>query len=59
MGRNSNESILKYQRKAYEDIRLRVKKGEKETIKAHAEKKGLSLNAYINMLIEKDMEEEK
>ncbi|MBC8576672.1 antitoxin [Yanshouia hominis] len=57
MSRNSNESILKYQKKAYEDIRLRVKRGEKDIIKAHAESKGMSLNAYINDLIEKDMKE--
>ena len=59
MSRNSNESILKYQKKAYEDIRLRVKRGKKDIIKAHAESKGMSLNAYINDLIEKDMKENK
>ena len=46
-------------KKAYEDIRLRVKRGEKDIIKAHAESKGISLNAYINDLIEKDMKEKK
>ncbi len=55
MSRNSNESILKYQKKAYEDIRLRVKRGEKDIIKVYAESKGMSLNAYINNLIKKDM----
>jgi len=39
-------------------IYLTVSKGHKEKIKAHIEKKypGMSLNAYINELIDKDME---
>ena len=32
-----------------------VPKGDLEKIKAHAESLGMSLNAYINLLIEKDM----
>lgn len=36
-------------------IYLTVVKGRKEEIKAHAESLGMSLNAYINDLIEKDM----
>jgi len=32
-------------------------KGGLEKIKAHAGRKGMSLNAYINSLIEKDMQE--
>lgn len=45
----------KYVKKAYEDIRLRVKTGEKARIEAHAKAKGQSLNGYINGLIKKDM----
>lgn len=33
-----------------------VEKGEKDKMKAHAQSKGISLNAYIVALIEKDME---
>lgn len=36
-------------------IYLTVAKGQKEEIKTRAESLGLSLNAYINDLIEKDM----
>lgn len=32
-----------------------VEKGEKDKIKAHAQSKGMSLNAYIVSLIEKDI----
>lgn len=37
-------------------ITIVVNKGEKAKIKAHAEKNGMSLNAYIVELIERDME---
>lgn len=45
----------KYIAKAYEQIITRVKKGQKAQIQAYAESQGLSLNGYINKLIEKDM----
>lgn len=48
-----------YAKKTYDDIRLQVKKGEKDIIKAYAESKGMSLNGYINKLIKDDMEENK
>jgi predicted DNA binding CopG/RHH family protein len=38
-----------------DDVIFRVKKGRKAEIKAHAESLGMSLNAYINYLIDKDM----
>ncbi|MCL2054092.1 MAG: antitoxin [Oscillospiraceae bacterium] len=40
-----------------DQIIIIVKKGEKEKIKAHAEKMGKSLNAYMNDLIKEDMKE--
>lgn len=49
----------KYRTKAYDQINLTVKKGLKAIYKAHAEEQGMSLNAYIISLIEKDMEEYK
>lgn len=47
----------KYRSKAYDQINITAKKGMKEVYKSHAEKRGMSLNAYIINLIEKDMEE--
>lgn len=44
-----------YSRKAYDDIRLQVKKGQKEIIRQYAQQRGLSLNGYINKLIQDDM----
>ena len=54
-GKTSNASKAKYNAKAYDRIIFTVSKGRKEDIKAHAESKGMSLNAYVNELIEKDM----
>lgn len=47
----------KYRTKSYDQINITAKKGMKETYKAQAKKRGMSLNAYIISLIEKDMEE--
>ncbi len=51
-------ATLKYRTKAYDRIEITIPKGEKEAYKAQAEKRGMSLNAYIISLIEKDMEAE-
>lgn len=48
----------KYTKKAYDDLKLRVKKGEKEKIKEYAESQGKSLNGFINELIYKAMGEQ-
>ena len=55
MGSSATKAKNKYASKTYDRIALLVKKGDREKIKAHAESKGMSLNAYINMLIDKDM----
>lgn len=39
-----------------DEFKVRVPKGQKAVIQAHAQSKGLSLNAYIVSLIEKDMD---
>lgn len=54
---SQTQASAKYNAKAYEEIKLRVKKGEKNCIKSFAESKGMSLNGYINDLIKRDMEQ--
>ena len=49
------KATAKYEKANYDDIRLRVKKGQREQIKAYAESQGKSLNSYINELIQADM----
>ncbi|RGX51158.1 antitoxin [Anaerotruncus sp. AF02-27] len=58
MGNAATRAKNKYASKAYDRIALQVKKGNRDKIKAHAESLGLSLNAYINKLIDEDMNKE-
>lgn len=51
MGKTSAKVKNRYNAKAYDRIYLNVKKGEKDRLKAHAEKHGESLNEFINRAI--------
>ena len=46
----------KYNAKAYDNLRIVVKKGRKDIIKAHAEQRGESLNGFVNRAIDEAME---
>lgn len=46
----------KYNDRMYDDIKIRVPKGDRERFKAHAEAKGISLNQLIVNLVREDME---
>lgn len=54
--RRANE---KYNAKAYDEIKVRVSKGNKDIIKAHADGKGESLNGFVNRAIDETMERDK
>ena len=41
--------------KAYDEIKVRVFKGDKEKVKAHAENQGESLNGFIKRAIDETM----
>ena len=58
-GKTSNESKAKYNAKAYDRINIAVPKGRKDDIQAIAERYGLSINAYINKIIEAALEQER
>lgn len=49
-------AVAKYNARAYDRIELKVLKGKKETIKAHAEQQGESLNGFINRAIDETTE---
>ena len=51
--RRANE---KYNAKTYEEIKVRVHKGQKDIIKAHAESKGESINGFVNRAIDETMQ---
>lgn len=52
------KATAKYMKNKLDDIKVRVPKGKREVYKAHAERKGKSLNSLIIELLEKDMQEE-
>lgn len=46
------KAVAKYNAKAYDEIKIRVPKGDKEIYKAIAEAKGKSLNQMITEMLE-------
>ena len=55
-GKNSYESIKRYEDKAYDKVLVRLPKGTKENIQAHAEAHSESVNGFINRAITETME---
>lgn len=53
----SGQAVNRYSKKAYDDVRVRVKKGRKELIQKRAEELNKSVNSYIVNLIEQDMKD--
>jgi predicted HicB family RNase H-like nuclease len=56
MGKTSSKVKDRYNLKAYDEIKVRVYKGQKEIIQAHAEGRGESTNAFIQRAIKETME---
>ena len=55
VGKTSSAVKDRYNAKAYDEIKVRVFKGRKENIQAHAESRNESVNAFINRAIENQM----
>ena len=55
-GKNSYESIKRYEDKAYDKVLVRLPKGKKDIIKAHAEAHSESVNGFINRAIDEAIE---
>jgi hypothetical protein len=51
-------AVNKYMKENYDEIKVRTEKGQKDRIKAHAESRGESVNAFINRAISETMERE-
>lgn len=59
MGKASTRAQNKYISKTYDRINLTVPKGHKEEIKAHADIRGESVNAFINRAIDEAIARDK
>ena len=53
---SQKKATMKYIKANLEEIRIRVRIGRKEIIKAHAEKQGESLSKFLNRAINETME---
>lgn len=50
------KAVSKYMKENYDEIKVRVEKGRKTEIKAHAEAQGESVNGFINRAIDEAIE---
>lgn len=50
------KATAKYLKESVEDVRIRVPKGQKAVIKAHAEQQGESMNQFVIRAINDTME---
>lgn len=55
MGKTSSKVKDRYNAKAYDELKIRVSKGNKDIIKAHAAEQGESLNGFVNRAIDEAM----
>lgn len=50
------KAVAKYMKNNYDELKVRVPKGRKDIIKAHAEKNGESVNGFVNRAIGETMQ---
>lgn len=53
------KAVHKYVKAKYDRLEITMPKGKKDEIKAHAERQGESVNAFINRAIDETMERDK
>ena len=53
------KAVAKYEKENYDKVLVRMMKGRKEEIQAHAQARGESVNAFINRAITETMERDK
>jgi predicted HicB family RNase H-like nuclease len=46
------KAVAKYRSKTYDQLKIEVKKGKKESLQAHAAERGESLNGFVNRAID-------
>lgn len=55
MGKTSSAVKNRYNAKAYDQLPIRIPKGQKQAVEAHAASKGKSVNGLVNDLLRADM----
>lgn len=50
------KAVSKYMKANYDEIKLRVPKGQKEVIQAYAKQSGESVNSFITRVVQEAME---
>jgi predicted HicB family RNase H-like nuclease len=53
------KAVAKYMAANYDEVKVRMPKGRKNVIKAHAAARGESVNAFINRAVDEAMERDK
>lgn len=53
------KAVSKYMKENYDVYQIRMPKGKKDSIKAHAESRGESVNAFLNRAAQETMERDK
>lgn len=53
------KAVTKYMKENYDEIKVRVEKGRKGEIKAHADSQGESVNGFINRAIDQVMAQDR
>lgn len=53
------KAVSKYMKENYDVYQIRMPKGRKDIIKAHAESQGESVNSFINRAIDNQMQQDK
>ena len=49
-------AVAKYMKNNYDELKIRIPKGEKDKIKSHAENKGESINGFVKRAIDETMQ---
>lgn len=49
------KAVAKYMKNNYDELKIRVPKGRKADVEAHAKHKGESVNGLVNALLRADM----
>ncbi len=56
VSKSQQKAVAKYMKSNYDELKVRVPKGQKELITAHAENRGESVNGFVNRSIIETME---